>query len=295
MAYPPPGQYSRQGPPPPGFAVPAYSNSPYGPAPAYGPPYGAPAAPYPPLSRAPRPYAAPLSLAPPPPRVDASCPPGLGYLTAVDQLIVEQQIDALEMFTGWESKNRYLIKNSAGQVVYYAVDESNVLAMNVLGSQRPFDIMVMDNMRACVMRVSRPFRGENLAICGIVQEIQVMSGVGQVLGSIAEVFQWCSPKFQVNNAAGQTILYIEGQVCRADFLDTDFDIITVDGNAKIGAITRKFPGFGKELFTYADVFGVRFPMDLDPAIKAVLLASCFLIDFMFYEKKAEDTNMNNRN
>ena len=36
-------------------------------------------------------------------------------------------------------------------------------------------------------------------------------------------------------------------------------------------------GLLKEAFTDADIFGINFPMDLDVRMKAVCLATCFLI------------------
>ena len=34
----------------------------------------------------------------------------------------------------------------------------------------------------------------------------------------------------------------------------------------------------------------RFPMDLDVRCKATLIGACFLIDYMFFEKKANQDN-----
>jgi len=52
----------------------------------------------------------------PPPGVQApaNCPPGLEYLLHVDQLLVKQQVELLEAFTGFETANKYkvFIKNS---------------------------------------------------------------------------------------------------------------------------------------------------------------------------------------
>lgn len=45
------------------------------------------------------------------------CPPGLEYLTQIDQLLVKQKVELLEAFTGYETNNQYTIKNSLGQNV----------------------------------------------------------------------------------------------------------------------------------------------------------------------------------
>jgi len=42
------------------------------------------------------------------------------------------------------------------------------------------------------------------------------------------------------------------------------------------------------MFTKADNFAVSFPIDLDVRMKAVLLGTIFLIDFMYFEQKKND-------
>lgn len=217
----------------------------------------------------------------------ALVPPGLDYLLYVDQLIVQQQIDMIEMFTGWETSNRYVVKNIRGEPVYYAVEQTDLITRNYFGSGRPFDILVMDNMRTVVLRMRRPFQLQGYACCGLTQEIEITSGAGQLLGIVREKFHMCARRFKVKNAAGQTMLRIDGPACTFDWIDTDFDLLTADDQQqKIGVITRHFPGFIQEMYTHADVFGVRFPLDLDVGMKAALLGATFLIDFMYYERTA---------
>ncbi|XP_031637616.1 uncharacterized protein LOC116350039 isoform X2 [Contarinia nasturtii] len=42
-------------------------------------------------------------------------PPGLEYLTTINQLLVKQKVELLEAFTGFETNNKFTIKNSLGQ------------------------------------------------------------------------------------------------------------------------------------------------------------------------------------
>lgn len=60
--------------------------------------------------------------APPPANSNPNIPPGLEYLTVVDQLLIEQKVEMLEVFTGWETNNKYAIRNVMGQNVYFAVE-----------------------------------------------------------------------------------------------------------------------------------------------------------------------------
>ncbi|CAF1003413.1 unnamed protein product, partial [Brachionus calyciflorus] len=57
------------------------------------------------------------------------CPSGLEYLILIDQIIIEQITKLPEEFTQKDTKNdkelkKYCIKNSNGQRVYYALQES---------------------------------------------------------------------------------------------------------------------------------------------------------------------------
>lgn len=50
------------------------------------------------------------------------CPPGLEYLSQITSLKVNQQIELLEIFTGWETNNKYAVRNQLGQQVYFAME-----------------------------------------------------------------------------------------------------------------------------------------------------------------------------
>lgn len=85
-----------------------------------------------------------------------SCPPGLEYLTMIDQLLVHQKVELLEAFTGFETKNKFTIKNSLGQKVYFAVEDSDCCTRNCCGPMRPFDMKILDNFQNEVIHLSRP-------------------------------------------------------------------------------------------------------------------------------------------
>lgn len=51
------------------------------------------------------------------PQMIPNCPAGLEYLTSVDQLLVHQKVEMLEAFTGFETKNKFTVKNALGQKV----------------------------------------------------------------------------------------------------------------------------------------------------------------------------------
>lgn len=101
---------------------------------------------------------------------------------------------------------------------------------------------------------------------------------GQLLGSVDQDWSICAPKFSVKDATGETVLKIEGPICTFSCGgDVVFDVLTRDKTTKVGKITKQWSGLAREMFTDADFFGVSFPIDLDVQIKAVLMATTFLI------------------
>ncbi|CAH1774906.1 unnamed protein product, partial [Owenia fusiformis] len=86
------------------------------------------------------------------------CPPGLEYLTQIDQILIHQQLELLEVVTGFETKNRYAIKNSMGQQVYFAQEESDCCMRQCCGPQRGFTMHITDNLGQEVIRIQREFK-----------------------------------------------------------------------------------------------------------------------------------------
>ncbi len=87
------------------------------------------------------------------PQAPVGCPPGLEYLTEVDQLLVHQQIELLEskwsytatdyyalilynslftVLTGFETQNKYTVKNTLGQQVYFAAESMYYVGMEYM-------------------------------------------------------------------------------------------------------------------------------------------------------------------
>lgn len=83
-------------------------------------------------------------------------PRGLEYLTQIDQLLIKQKIELFEMLTNFEFKNKYEIKNSMGQVVYKAVENSGCCERQCCGPNRGFQIIISDNHDVEILKLERP-------------------------------------------------------------------------------------------------------------------------------------------
>ncbi|XP_046905032.1 phospholipid scramblase 1-like isoform X2 [Hypomesus transpacificus] len=195
----------------------------HGPMPDYGgPKVGAPGGISPTPAKASAPASDPVSV-----------PPGLEYLTQIDQILMHQNAELPEVILGFETNNDYDIKNILGQQIYKAKETNDCCTRNCLGSIRSFDMMIKDNMGQEVIRLIRPLRCDSCLCPCCLQEL------------------WGK-----------------------------------DGGEPIGRISKQWSGLLKETFTDADNFGIQFPLDMDVKMKAVLMGTCFLIDFMYFERSS---------
>jgi len=297
--YPPPSQPGYAPPPQgqPGYPPPQPGYPPAG-QPGYPPPQQGQPGGYPPPQQ---PGYQPVMQQPGAPggewmpmvaQAPSNCPPGLEYLTQIDQLIVKQQIELFEAFTGFETNNKYKVKNSLGQTVYFAAEDTDCCTRMCCGPGRPFDMKIFDNSQREVIHLNRPLRCSACCFPCCLQEIEVTSPPGTPVGYIAQKWSLCAPKFEIQDADRNPVLLIEGPFCTMSMCgDVEFQVLALDGSNQVGRISKQWGGFAKEAFTDADTFGITFPMDLDVKVKATMLGAVFLIDFMFFEKANDNNNL----
>jgi len=145
-------------------------------------------------------------------------PAGLEYLSQVDQLLVHQQIEVFELLTNWETKNRYMVKNSVGQQVYFAQEESDECQRQCCGPSRGFIMHITDNLGQEVIRVRREFKCcagwnccANCESCSM--EVIVEAPVGTVIGAVKQECSFCAPTYGIFDSEGRRVLGVLGPVC----------------------------------------------------------------------------------
>ncbi|XP_065731852.1 phospholipid scramblase 1 isoform X3 [Phocoena phocoena] len=214
--------------------------------------------PYQPVTSQPgAPAGVPWMPAPSPP---LNCPPGLEYLTQIDQLLIHQQIELLE------------------------AEDTDCCTRNCCGPSRPFTMRILDNTGREVITLERPLRCTSCCFPCCLQEIEIQAPPGVPVGYVTQTWHPCLPKFTLQNERREDVLRLTGPciVCSC-CADVDFEIKSLDDRYVVGKISKQWTGLVRELFTDVDNFGIQFPLDLDVKMKAVMLGACFLIDFMFFE------------
>lgn len=217
------------------------------------------------------------------PQTIPNCPPGLEYLTTIDQLIVHQTTDVLQVAAGFETENQYYIANKKDQKVYYAQEKSDAFARNCCKARRSFEMKVFDNFGKEVIHMNRPFACQAFCFFCCLQSMEVFSPPGTLVGTIEQEWSLFSPAFTIKNGEGQVVLRIKGPCDLMNCCsDADFKVLSADGSTDVGKILRKTE-LAQIVSSKADNFGILFPMNLDVRMKAVLIGACFLIDMMYFE------------
>ncbi|XP_071453283.1 phospholipid scramblase 1-like [Hetaerina americana] len=221
------------------------------------------------------------------PEVPTNCPRGLEYLTLMNQLIVYQKKSLLKIFAGCETRNKFTLVNSLGQIVYEAKEESDCLTRYCFGYIRPYEIEVKDTFGNEVIHVYRRLACDSCCFPCYLQKIEVSSPPGTIVGTIEQEWSIFIPKFRICDASGNVVLLLRGPCITSSCCCNDvvFKVLSSDGETEVGTISKQWSGIATELFTDADKFGISFPQDLDVRMKAVLIGSVFLINSMFFERR----------
>lgn len=90
----------------------------------------------------------------------------------------------ISAFTGFETKNKFTIKNSLGQKVYYAVEESDCLTRNCCGPIRPFDMRILDNYQNHIIHLSRPLACDSCCFPCCLQVSELSGNNVKTVGKI---------------------------------------------------------------------------------------------------------------
>nr|XP_020752423.1 phospholipid scramblase 2-like [Odocoileus virginianus texanus] len=145
---------------------------------------------------------------------------------------------------------------------------------------------ILDLLGREVITLERPLRLNCFCIPCCLQEIEIDAPPGVPIGYVTQIRHPFLPKFRIQNEDRKDVLKIIGPCCMCSCCgDTDFEIKSLDGKNVVGKISKQFTGIVREIFTSYSNFDIQFSSDIDVKMKAVILGACFLIDFMFYEKK----------
>ena len=110
--------------------------------------------------------------------------------------------------------------------------------------------------------------------------VEVFDARDQKLGYFKSKLFSLGGAFRVFDPADREVALVQG-----NWVGWNFELKSPDGR-KLGAVTKKWAGIGKELFTSADNYIITMDDEKQPtAMTALLLAASIAIDTVYKEKK----------
>lgn len=136
----------------------------------------------------------------------------------------------------------------------------------------PFEIEIKTPQGEKVLTVRR---GVSL----FLSTVEVLDDKDTVVGKFKQKFLSIGGKFQVLDASERPLCMLKGK-----WTSWDFKFVSTD-NKEFGWVTKKWAGFGKELFTSADNYMLQIDESVpaDSPLRILIMAAVMCIDFVLKE------------
>jgi hypothetical protein len=191
-----------------------------------------------------------------------------------NKLFIKQELEYAEIFTGFETKNKYSILDENKNKLFYAYEtENNFLINQILGIRRPLSIKIIDISKKEILKIQRPFYFFNSS-AKITSEERLIGTIKQKNWFLDKQFD-----FYDNN---NNLLFS----CISKFPHIWTFNVLKEGK-QIGQILKKWAGLGREAFTDADKFMIDFDNIEEEKIQYAMLAMAFVIDLRVFEAKGK--------
>ncbi|XP_075763761.1 phospholipid scramblase 3 isoform X2 [Pelodiscus sinensis] len=127
--------------------------------------------------------------------VSTGIPLGLEYLAQIDQVLIQQKVEMVEAFIGFEGANKYELRDGLGRRLFEAEEQSDCCTRNCCGSLRRLRLSVAEPGGRPVLRLLRPLKCASCWCPCCLQEVKTSDesrGVGRISkqwgGLLKEVF-----------------------------------------------------------------------------------------------------------
>lgn len=211
-------------------------------------------------------------------RTGRPCPPGLEVFAPLSSVFIKlKKNDNLHLFTGYETRNKYVIKSNEGKKILWAIESTDeCVRCCFTDSKRPFDLYIFNENKRKVLTLTLPLSWFE----PVTQLYVACSSISSTIGRIqhrARFFH--KPVYIVKDEAGHTAFTIKA----TSILQCDEFKIRDSSGAEVGRIGKQWEGATSEIFDDESVFGVEFPVELDVKFKAVLLSACLWLDMRYHQ------------
>lgn len=188
-----------------------------------------------------------------------------------------------EKVSAFKFENAYTIYDGAGNLagaiqqvhISGGAKAARVLLGGSAKAMQSFQFDILDHTGKKLASIKRGGMGGGIAA---LRSIQILNASESPVGRIQVVPGW-TPKLQILDASENQIGLITG-----DWKGWNFTIQNADAK-QIGAIDKKWNGFGKEFFTSADKYHVTVDTGIRPDQKMLITAAAVTVDMVMHEMR----------
>ena len=214
---------------------------------------------------------------------------------------IKQQLELIEIISGCETKNRYDVYAEVNNQKYYLFrckEESGCcMRYCCTGDNRAFIIKCTLPSGEVFANFNRPFKC-TCGCCNRPEMINTFSN-GEKFGTVKQPCTCCSPHFETYDEKDGIKYILEIDCCQCGFCcrrgvcgkctEVNGSIFKNDNLQKHVGTFRKKEKCIQEMGSNANTFTMNFPNDADVNDKLNLIAGIILIDYMFYETTADES------
>uniref|UniRef100_A0A8R1Y2S7 Phospholipid scramblase n=1 Tax=Onchocerca volvulus TaxID=6282 RepID=A0A8R1Y2S7_ONCVO len=215
-------------------------------------------------------------------------------LESLTRFYIRQHSNLFDTFLDFLKKNRYVVQDSEGKLIYHVFETSNNMCQcdcrTAKCSQLHFTTSTGQEMIRMekLLKCSSFFGGRcgTHPICCIFStsnshQLRIESPPGLVIGAVVQQINFIRPYYQVEDAEGNPKYFIIGSTnnfsCFACCCcDIQYDVIMADKNIFIGIIIKEWTETSDKHPTI-DNFNISFPRNITTKDKMLLLGALFLI------------------
>jgi uncharacterized protein YxjI len=189
-------------------------------------------------------------------------------------LHIQQLHEAFELL-GFETRNKYQILDEYRNPLAFAAEKSTgftgTILRQVLGHWRSFDVIIYDEERKPLYKMSFPFRW-------FWKTLYLSTAEGQRIGHLKQRFALFRKKFDLYDTYGKLIANINSSFFRF----WTFEFQDPKGRS-LGKIEKKWAGVLSEAFTDKDNFIITFRPGISHDTRVLMLATCIMVDIIYFE------------
>ena len=235
--------------------------------------------------------------------------PHIDKIMSLPGIFVKQKIELLEVLTGCETENKYMvyekkpgeIKKASKKKLYKCKEKSGCYSRQCLSNDcRAFNLKVSnlgfsDEYDKECLRVEKECTCTFLCFNRPFSKVYYTEDGGQTyLGKIRDPFDCCNFTFKVYDSEDRLFSKIYTHCCQCGIWcmgcccepceTVPFEVFDKDGNV-MATLTKKNRNCTKSMLTDADNFGFDFPKDFTWEQRSLFLVTIVFIDFMMFEEK----------